>query len=155
MNNGDSWTPVDNGLTTSNNVNALIVSSSGDIFAGIYGDGVFRSTDNGDSWTQVNNGLTATFVLSFTIGPNGDILCWNVFRRRRFPVSDNGETWTEQNDGLVATDVRTIAVNANNDIFAGTYGIGMFRSTDQRRELEKMNNGCWTLCEFSGDQFER
>jgi photosystem II stability/assembly factor-like uncharacterized protein len=65
-NNGDSWELVINGLNTSNNVDALIVTSSGEIFAGIYGDGVFRSTNNGDNWTQVNNGLTATFVLSFT-----------------------------------------------------------------------------------------
>ena len=47
-----------NGLSTGNGINALLATSGGAIFAGSYGDGVFRSTDNGDNWTPVNTGLT-------------------------------------------------------------------------------------------------
>ena len=59
--NGDTWQPVNNGLTTENGINALMATSNGYLFAGTYGDGVFRSTDNGDNWTLANNGLTAQF----------------------------------------------------------------------------------------------
>ena len=45
--NGDTWQPVNNGLTTGNGINALTASVNGYLFAGSYGDGVFRSTDNG------------------------------------------------------------------------------------------------------------
>ncbi len=45
--NGDSWQPVNNGLTTGNGINALLATPNGSLFAGTYGDGVFRSTDNG------------------------------------------------------------------------------------------------------------
>ena len=61
--NGDTWQPVNNGLTTGNGINALIATGNGYLFAGSYGDGVFRSTDNGDNWTQVNNGLTTPIRL--------------------------------------------------------------------------------------------
>ena len=58
----------------------------------------------------------------------------------------------EKNNGIIATDVRAIA-NAHllsqfttqivgiDLIFAGTYGIGMFRSSDSGQSWEKINNG--------------
>ena len=120
---------------------APTVTSGGAIFAGIYGDGVFRSTDNGENWTQVNNGLTATFVLSFTTNVSGDIFAGTYFGGGVFRSTDDGETWTEKNNGLIATEVRAIAINSNDTIFAGTYGIGMFRSSDSGQNWEKINNG--------------
>jgi hypothetical protein len=41
--NGGTWQPVNNGLTTGNGINALIATVNGYLFAGSYGDGVFRS----------------------------------------------------------------------------------------------------------------
>ena len=143
-NHGDSWTLVNDGLTTSNNVNALLVTTNGDVFAGIYGDGVFRSEDNGDHWTQVNDGLTATFVLSFTTNASGDVFAGAYFGGGVFRSTDRGETWSEKNAGLTATDVRATAVSGN-DIFAGTYGIGMFRSSDLGESWQKVNNGLSAL----------
>ena len=40
--NGDTWQPVNNGLTTGNGINALKATDNGYLFAGTYGDGVFR-----------------------------------------------------------------------------------------------------------------
>lgn len=76
---GGTWQPVNNGLTTGNDINALIATVNGYLFAGSYGDGVFRSSDNGDNWIQVNNGLTALFVLSFATDASGDILAGTLF----------------------------------------------------------------------------
>ena len=88
--NGDTWQPVNNGLTTGNGINALIATANGYLFAGSYGDGVFRSTDNGDNWTQVNNGLTTPFVLSFTSNASGDIFAGTYFGGGVFRSTDNG-----------------------------------------------------------------
>ena len=38
--NGESWEAVNDGLTTSNGINALTVTPAGDLFAGTYGDGI-------------------------------------------------------------------------------------------------------------------
>ena len=66
INNGSSWTAVNNGLTNPN-VSSLAISGT-NIFAGTYqGSGVFLSTNNGSSWTAVNNGLTSTSVYSLVI----------------------------------------------------------------------------------------
>src|SRR5690242_13588270 len=41
---------------------ALATNSSGHVFVGTQGGGIFRSTDNAETWTGINNGLTATNV---------------------------------------------------------------------------------------------
>src|SRR5207302_7314697 len=71
----------------------------------------------------------------------------------RFPIDRRCQYLVEKNDGLIATEVRTIATlapgpricgpngNETNIIFAGTYGIGMFRSFDSGQSWEQINNG--------------
>ena len=63
---------MNNGLTNTY-VYALAINASGDIFAGTWGGGIFRSTDNGESWTEVNTGITVPYILSFAINASGDL----------------------------------------------------------------------------------
>ena len=115
---------------------------------------MFRSTDDGNTWTQVNTGLTAPRVISFTANQNGDIFAGTYFGGGVFRSTDNGDTWVEKNNGVVATDVRAIArrvfavppiehptVGPIDHIFAGTYGSGVFRSTNSGGSWQKTNNG--------------
>jgi hypothetical protein len=82
--NGDSWTPVDNGLGCGN-VWSLGINPSGDSFAGTagYGDGMYRSTDNRDSWNLANTGLTSTDVVALAINVSNS----HIFARTQ---SQNG-----------------------------------------------------------------
>jgi hypothetical protein len=70
-------------LATGDGVNALAVLPNSDIFAGAYGNGVFRSTDNGSKWISANAGSPASFVLSVTGNAS---FCLNVFWRRRLLI---------------------------------------------------------------------
>src|SRR5437879_1737208 len=49
---GASWTPKNNGLTTT--IVTALASSGPNLFCGTPGDGAFISTDNGASWTAIN-----------------------------------------------------------------------------------------------------
>jgi hypothetical protein len=51
------WLEVDYG-TFDKFVLSLAVTSSGTLYAGTFGDGVFRSTDNGVNWDTVNSGIS-------------------------------------------------------------------------------------------------
>jgi len=54
--NGASWSPVLNGLTTHYTLSLL--SSGTNLFAGTWGGGVFLSSDSGENWHSINSGLT-------------------------------------------------------------------------------------------------
>src|SRR4030095_14512901 len=71
IDNGESWTGINNGLTATN-VRALAISPVDHVFSGTFG-GVFRSTDNGDHWIGVNNGLEFPFLISLAVNADGDI----------------------------------------------------------------------------------
>src|SRR5262249_19107587 len=88
---------------------------------------------------------------------SGDIFAGTYFGGGVFRSTNNGNTWSEQNEGIIATDVRAIAIfspvpfglsastspsGATDAIFAGTYGLGMFRSSfNSGQSWEKINNG--------------
>ena len=131
--NGDSWTPVKNGLDCGN-IWSLVIIPVGTMFVGTAGcgTGVYHSTDNGDSWTLANIGLTSTDVAALAVNGSN----YHVFAGTHsimgkgggmFRSTDNGDTWTGQNGGFTARDVNSVVINPIGHIFAGAAG-GVFRS---------------------------
>ncbi len=118
-------------------VHALVVNSSGYVFAGTYGGGVFRSTDNGSSWTQ--SGLTSKYVYSLATNSAGYVFAGTetdgVYRS-----TDNGNSWTQV--GLSTSEIWSLAVTSSGYIFAGTWGQGIYLSTN--------NGSSWTQVGLSG-----
>ncbi|NTW31840.1 MAG: T9SS type A sorting domain-containing protein [Bacteroidetes bacterium] len=127
-NNGNSWTAVNNGLT-STGISSFAINGT-NVFAA--GEGVFLTTNNGGLWTSVSNGLTNTTVNALAIsgsnifaGTNGGV----------FLSSNNGGLWTAANTGFTS-QVRTLAISGAN-IFAGASNYGVYLSSN--------NGGLWTL----------
>ena len=79
-------------------VSSLAISSIGDLFAGTWGSGVFRSTDNGERWTRVNTGLTNATVQTLAINQSRDIFAGTI-GSGIFRSTDNGDSWTEVKTG--------------------------------------------------------
>jgi uncharacterized protein (TIGR03437 family) len=142
-NQGQSWTPVNNGLT---NTQVLSLASTGArLFAGTDGAGVFVSTNQGQSWTQVNDGflnrpenLQARSLThaggALFVGTDGGV----------FRSTNEGQSWTAMNNGIPPnTTVFAFAVSGSN-LFAGA-SRGVFRSTDQGQSWTQVNNGLTSL----------
>jgi photosystem II stability/assembly factor-like uncharacterized protein len=110
-------------------IGAIVInSSSGHIFVGTRGDGVFRSTNNGTSWTPVNIGLTNTNVMSLAINLSGHIFA-GTYEGGVFRSTNNGDSWTPVNTGLTNNAFSALVINLSGHIFAGTTTNGVFRST--------------------------
>lgn len=131
-----SWTQMNNGLSNTQ-VQSLAVSSSGSIFAGTYGSGVYRSTDNGASWAQV--GLTSSEVYSFAVNSSNYIFAGvGYFNLGAYLSTDNGSSWTPI--GLTSSNVTSLAINSSGYVIAGTYG-GVYLSTNNGTSWTSTNNG--------------
>lgn len=107
------------------------------LFAAVYGQGIFRSNDNGDNWTKVDSSLTDAFSLtnigSTLFAGNSGAVVGSVFRS-----SNNGENWTNVLTTLYGPYFGVIA----STLFAGSCGGGPIRrSTDYGDNWEPVNNG--------------
>ena len=121
-------------------VKALVVNSSGYIFAGTYGAGVYLSTDGGTSWSPINNGLTDLNIYSLIINSSGYIFAGSD--SVVYLSTDNGVSWTTVNNGLPSTAVNCFAINSSGYVFAGTNG-GVYFSTNNGTNWTAANSG-WT-----------
>ncbi|MCI0697323.1 hypothetical protein L0337_35625 [candidate division KSB1 bacterium] len=124
-NNGDSWSPITNELVTGH-ITSLAIDSSGNLFAGINGDGVFHSTDNGNRWKPTS--LTNGFVPVLAINSKGHVFASTG--RNLFRSTDRGDNWIPLS--LTDVHVSSIVFTPNEHIFAATSGKGkdVFHSTD-------------------------
>lgn len=136
---GTSWTAVNTGLTTTDedgatNVYALAVYET-NLFAGT-NDGVFRSTDNGQSWNKmsisVTNGNVSALAMEYNIILAG--ISDRVFSNDLYGIED----WTE--GGSVGGSV-TALVGPPDTLWVGSYGGGVFFSTNTGYNEHAMNTG--------------
>jgi photosystem II stability/assembly factor-like uncharacterized protein len=130
---GQTFVPVNNGLTAFNKTVYNIFVTGPGIFASTE-SGLFISTNNGDSWVEANNGLGNNVVNNLAaVGTNIFAL---TFSAGLFLSKDNGDNWLPVNNVVFSgTYLKGIAVSGTN-IFLGQQFSGVFRSQD--------NGGSWT-----------
>lgn len=148
---GNSWTQVNNGLTTYE-IRSMAIGSDNEIFVGTR-RGIFRSTNKGDNWTE--SGMTDTAAISLFNYSTGFLFAGTV-GGGILRTTDHGITWVQKNQGLRATIVQSLVVNSNGDIFAGTLYDGVHRSTDNGNNWMRVNSGLanssvWSFAMDSND----
>ena len=130
-----SWIAINSGLPSAETKVRAIIEKDGEIFAGTNG-GVYQL--NGSSWDQKNTGLTNTNVTAITSisgylfagtsqGSVGGV----------YISSDNGVNWTLSQSITWVTSLITIGSN----IFVGSYGDGVWRSTNLGNSWSQINDG--------------
>jgi photosystem II stability/assembly factor-like uncharacterized protein len=134
IDNGDSWTAFDAGLTN-RFVETLGINSIDVIFAGTRG-GIFRSEDNGENWTAFNNGLTELHVSTMTVTPLGDVLVGTT--NGVFISSDNGDNWAEISSGLDNKNVLSVYSVSEDTLLTSTYS-GAYISYDHGSTWNKLD----------------
>ncbi len=121
-------------------INALTKDVSGNIYAGTFVGGIFKTSNNGDTWVQIYNDTLIIDPLSVALNSNGDIF---VGASPGFLRSTNGGvTWQKINNALNTRTIESLVVLANGNIIAGNWGgNGVYRSTDNGTTFATINNG--------------
>lgn len=105
-------------------VQALTLAGKGTVYAGSFGQGVFRSNDRGTTWSPAGTGVTDPFILSLATAKDGAVYA-GTFRGGVFRSRDEGKTWQPVNAGLKRFEVKALLV-AGDELYAGT-GDGVYR----------------------------
>jgi len=148
--NGNNWTQINTGLVNPFFMRRFVFNSSGHVFVSAeFDQGVYRSTNNGESWTAVNVGIPQPRgVYSLAINTMGHLFAGTIPTPNSgaFRSTNNGDSWEQINTGLFDIDVLagaigvlSLATSSNGFLFAGTYGAGVFRSTQATTSLAAFN----------------
>lgn len=143
--NGDSlkFTNLSGGY-----IRALASNSSGNIIAGILGNGIYISPDKGNSWLQKNDGLTSLNV--YSIAPSGDSTIYTGTATGLFKSDNLGNQWKYIPFSDSENVVLSIQINGS-DIFIGTDDAGVYHSPDEGISWQNINTGLfdstvWDMC---------
>jgi choice-of-anchor A domain-containing protein/uncharacterized repeat protein (TIGR01451 family) len=110
-----------------------LVYSGNNIYAGTMGGKIYKSTNNGTSWTVINTGMNVGYIWSLNVTGNF------VFAATELGVYKyDGSTWTLTS--LSGKDVHALT-SVNGIIYAGTWGYGVYKSSDYGTTWTQINNG--------------
>jgi len=114
-NSGTSWQP----LASPNFPTFMFVTDlafdAGDptqVYAALYGDGVFKTTNAGGTWQAATSGIGDTEVLALAPDPGatGNVLCATQ-RRAIYRTTNGGSAWTESSSGI--SGLATLAIETD------------------------------------------
>ncbi len=128
---GDDWQYV-NGFGEGEIVYSMIFDGQ-NIYAGTWGGKIYMSSNNGQTWTVINTGMNVSFIWSLQIS-GGYIFAATELGIYRF----NSTSWSLTS--LAGIDVHSLTVSGG-VIYAGTWGLGVYKSTDNGTTWLPMNNG--------------
>jgi|GEM_PF-1305073 len=108
------------------------------IYAGTMGGKIYKSDDNGTTWTLINNGMGVSFIWSLVKKDN----CLYAGTENGVYAFD-GSSW--KTTSLCGKDVHSL-VTKGNDIYAGTWGCGIYKSSNKGADWTEANDGLdWAL----------
>ncbi len=139
--NGVTWGPVNSGLPDSYLDIQRLASMGRYLFAGTSMNGLFRSSDDGDHWIADTTGLTGSYGRAIAVAGQ-DLLVGTT--DGVFVSGDSGATWTATgltwlSNGLAAS---------GSTWYAGTAGVGVYRSTDHGATWRSINAGLLWITQF-------
>lgn len=125
---GASWTAIEMGLANTT-VNALVTDGNA-VYAGTESGGVFRSTNGGSNWLEAGHQGEDVYAL---LVAEGYLIAGTENGVAR--SADSGRTWSP-----IFSSGMALAISGHN-LFAGTYGSGVFLSTDMGNNWTSISTG--------------
>lgn len=93
------------------------VSHADNLYAAMYGAGVYKTADEGENWTACHNGLSNFLARDLVVLDN--ILFVGTNRGGVFKSSNGGESWTLANDETLSKNIWSLLADGDR-LFAGT-----------------------------------
>lgn len=116
------------------------VSHADNLYAAMYGAGVYKTSDEGENWIACHDGLSNFLARDLVV--SGNTLFVGTNRGGVFKSSDDGASWASANDDIVSKDVWSLLA-ASDRLFAGTSSGLFFTDNDgatwQKATLPKTN----------------
>ena len=122
---------------------AIDPSNPATLYAGSFGNGVFKSTDSGNTWVRAGTGLTTPFISALVVDPLAPATVYAGTGDGVFKTTNSGDRWAAVNTGLPNLDVHAFAIDPSNPttLYAGIASLGVFKSTNSGATWEAASVG--------------
>jgi photosystem II stability/assembly factor-like uncharacterized protein len=146
---GAHWTTINKGLPSNQGATGalpLVLGFAVDpthpttLYAGTYGNGLYRSTDGGSNWSSVNTGMRTAYVTALAFEPS--TLLAATLGGGVYQSADGGGTWASSNAGLDVGIANSLLSDpaAPVTVYAALFD-GAYRSSDGGGTWQAINNG--------------
>jgi photosystem II stability/assembly factor-like uncharacterized protein len=144
------WTTINKGLPTNQGATgalplvlgfAVDPSHSNNLYAGTYGNGLYRSTDGGLNWSAASGAMRSSYVAAIAVGPSSTLLAGTLFSGV-YRSADNAATWTSSEAGIDIAQVTTVLADPGSPgtVYASSFD-GVYKSADGGGTWLGVNNG--------------
>ncbi|MAN23363.1 MAG: hypothetical protein CME10_03775, partial [Gemmatimonadetes bacterium] len=141
---GTNWNSVGDFFT---GVLSLSTSMNSRVFAGTFGQGVFRSIDGGVTWENVSSNFSSEIVFVVEVNPFNSDIVFAGTSNGMYKSLDAGLNWTSAKE-FTGLSVRSISMGTgagSGMIVASTFGKGVFVSNDNGDNWQNQNKGLTDL----------
>jgi photosystem II stability/assembly factor-like uncharacterized protein len=114
------------------------------LYAGTYGQGIYKSTDSGETWFPINSGLPPeAFVFDVLVDPQQPDIVYVATSNRVYKSENSGATWRVLDRGMPQEAVRALSFDPTDPrrVFAGTHSRGVYWSMDRGEHWAPLNSG--------------
>ncbi len=129
--NGNNWQPT--GSFGNGAIVYTLAYDGNTIYAGTWGGKIYKSTNSGRNWTLINSGMNASFIWSLNVSNS---YLFAATEKGVFKFEGSG--WNLTN--LAGKEVHALA-SKSGVIYAGTWGFGVYISSDNGTTWTQLNNG--------------
>ncbi len=120
---GLNWNEIYNGII-STDIRAL-ESDGSTVYAGTYGNGIYKSNDGGISWSKFNDGLTSYSINDFITDTDSIIAATG---RGIYIFSDAANQWLETDFSKYNLSAMSITQTIDKRIYALTWDAGLYKT---------------------------
>lgn len=119
-------------------IQVILCDQNNNVYLGIWGLGIYKSTNNGTSFSPSNTGLTNFLIKDITVTQNG-ILYAATYGGGIFKSTNAGSSWSAVNTGLNTLNTTSIKEFPTGLLIVGTYGKGIYKSSNGGAQWTEVN----------------
>lgn len=141
-----SWSPVNNGLT-STGIDTLTIfpGTPSILYAGTFQSGVFKMIlDGNDTWLPISGNLSDRSIFALAIHPESSSVLFAGTTQGLYQTVDGGANWSLV-EGLRSADVHFVSFNPAGPSSGATLLVGstdgVFKSTDEGAQWSHLDDG--------------
>src|ERR1700693_2816261 len=147
---GAHWTTINKGLPTNQGATgalplvlgfAVDPSHPANLYAGTYGNGLYRSTDGGLNWSPASGAMRTNYVAAISVVQSSTLLA-GTLGSGVYRSADNAGTWTLSDAGLDIAIVTSLLADPGTPgtVYASAFD-GVYKSADGGGTWLALSNG--------------